>query len=421
MAGAWAQTTEPPSPEATALLERIKQHAIAELATVPNFVCVDSVERSLWIPGERQFRLLDRIHLELSHIDGADRFAWLGNSAFQSRTPTAMVGYGASFGGDFADNRALVFKRDWVKISYAGRTSMDGSSALRYDYDAPRGALGVANGNVSGFAPARGSFWIDPETLDLLRIDLEAYSIPPKLALGSISDRTTYWRVLIGKQIALLPRNSDFRLTNLDGTARRNVSVFSNCREYTAESALTFGSSTAPQLPTPPDEPSRLQPGLQLDLVLDKPIDSNVAALGDPVRAHVLKGDAGIPRGARVYGRVTRIIDFDNQAPLPEPKKLSPAPKQIRWGHPGEVLIEIEFLQIEYHRRPAPFTARLIDLETTPAKTETKILSFGYLDGDALVRYDPPGTASLYVSKEHPILDRGVIMRWVTSSEHRSP
>src|SRR5579862_1483235 len=107
LAGVRAQTADSTSPESTRLLERIKQRALEDLASVPNYVCVDSIERSLLIPGQRQFRRLDRIHLELAHVAGADRFSWLGNSTFQSKSPTGMLGYGASFGGDFADNRAL--------------------------------------------------------------------------------------------------------------------------------------------------------------------------------------------------------------------------------------------------------------------------------------------------------------------------
>lgn len=421
IAGAWAQTEQPSSPESTGLLEQIKQRAIESLARIPNYVCVDSIERTLRIPGERQFRRLDRVHLELAHIEGADRFSWLGNSVFRSRNPTEMVGYGASFGGDFADNRALIFKRNSTRITYAGRVSMEGRPALRYDYDAPRGALGVTNANQSGYAPARGTFWIDPETLDLLQIDLEGYAIPSNLAVQSTSDSTTYWRVLIGKRIVLLPRNSEFRLTYADGTARRNASVFSNCREYTADASLTFGSS--PTLQPPPSlEDSHVQPGLQLQLVLDKTLDANEAAVGDPIRAHVLKADGAIPRGARVYGRVNRIIDFNDQIPLPRPKQPPPTAKQAKSGRdPGEVLIQIEFSQIEYRRRRAPFIARLIDLESPPGKEGTKIRSFGYLGSNLVVRYDPPGTASIYVSKESPVLERGVIMQWVTVTDRALP
>jgi hypothetical protein len=422
IAAAWAQTTEDTSsPESTILLERIKQRAVQDLASVPNYVCVDSIERSLSIPGEHQFRRLDRVHLELAHIDGADRFAWLGNSVFQSRSPTVMVGYGASFGGDFADNRTLVFKDDSTKIAYAGRATMDGRPALRYEYDHPRGALGVSNGNQSGFAAARGAFWIDPETLDLLQIVIQGYAIPSNLAVQSISDRTIYWRVLIGDRIVLLARNSEFRLTYADGTARRNASVFSNCREYTADSTVTFGSSTTPEPPPPSLENSHVQPGLELQLVLDKTLDATEAAVGDPIRAHVLMGAGGIPRGARVYGRVNRIVNFNDLIPLPRPERPPPTPKDAVWGwHLGEVLIQIEFLQIEYQRSRAPFIARLIDLESQPGRRDTTIRSFGYLDDDAVVRYDPPGTASVYVSKENPILRRVVIMQWVTASERGS-
>jgi len=426
MAGAWAQTNDASSPETAGLLEQIKQRAMEDLASVPNYVCVDSIERSMIIPGERQFRRLDRVHLELAHIDGADRFSWLGNSTFQARAPTVMVGYGASFGGDFADNRALVFKNNSTKISYTGRVTLDGRPALRYEYDHPDGALGVAHGNESGFTPARGAFWIDPETLDLLRIDIESYDIPSNLAVRSISDETMYWRVLIGKRVALLAHNSEFRLTYADGIGRRNASVFSNCREYAAESALTFGASPAPQLPPPAlpprtTEDSPVQPGVQLQLVLDKALDANEATVGDPIRAHILEGAGGIPRGARVYGRVSRIINFNDQIPLPRPKQPAPTTKDKAWGwHAGEVLIQFEFSQIEYGRSRAPFIARLIDLESRAGKPETEIRSFGYLDDDTVVRYDPPGTASIYVSKEDPVLGRGVIMQWVTASKRGS-
>ena len=220
IAGAWAQSNDASSPESPDVLEQIKQRVIEDLANVPNYVCVDSIERSLFIPGEHQFRRLDRVHLELAHIEGFDRFAWLGDSAFQSRNPTAMLGYGASMGGEFADNRVLIFKNTPTKISYAGRVTIDGQPALRYEYDDPRGALGVTNDNQFGYTAARGAFWIDPETLDLLQIDIEGYEIPTNLAVRSISDSTMYWRVLIGKRIVLLPHNSEFRLTHADGTAR---------------------------------------------------------------------------------------------------------------------------------------------------------------------------------------------------------
>ena len=415
------QTEDNSSTQNTILLQQIKQRAIADLGSVPNYVCVDSIERSLWIPNERQFRRLDRLHLEIAHIEGADRFSWLGNSAFQSTAPTAMVGYGASFSGDFADNRALVLASRWTTISYSGRVTMEGRPALRYEYDVHRRVLAVRNGDQSGVAAARGAFWIDPEALDVLQIDLEAYDIPASLAIRSIVDHTMYWPVLVGGQRVLLARRSELLLTELDGTVKRNQSVFSNCREYIAESTVTFGSSPGPQDSPPTKERARVEAGLRIPLALDAPLDANKASVGDPIRAHTLETVGGIRRGAHVYGRVSRIINYNDQIPTPRPGQPSRSSKRPVYGqHSGEVLIGIEFSQIEYGRSRAPFTARLIDVESQPGVKAAEIRGFGYFDDDRIVQYDPPSTASLYVSQESPVLGRGIIMQWVTMRERGS-
>jgi len=416
-----AQTEDHSSNQDTARLQQIKQRAIADLGSVPNYVCVDSIERSLWIPDERRFRRLDRLHLEIAHIEGADRFSWLGNSAFQSKAPTAMVGYGASFRGDFADNRALVFKSDGVTISYSGQATIEGRAALRYEYDVHRRALAVKNADQPGFAAARGAFWIDPETLDVLQIDIEAYDIPASLAIGSIVDRTVYWPVLVGGRRVLLARRSEFRLTQLDGTVMQNASVFSNCREYTAESTVNFGPSTATQVAPPTSENLRVPAGLQIQLVLDTPLDANKAAVGDPISARTLQSSGRIRRGTHVYGRVSRIVNYSDQIPTPRLARLPRPSKHPVWGqHTGEVLIGIEFSEIEYGRSRVPFLARLIDVESQPGARPTPIRSFGYFEDDAIVQYDPPTTASFYVSQDNPVLGRGVVMLWVTLPERGS-
>jgi len=416
-----AQTEDRSSNQNTALLQQIKQRAIADLVSVPNYVCVDSIERSLWIPDERGFRRLDQLHLEIAHVEGADRFSWLGNSAFQSKAPTAMVGYGASFRGDFADNRAMIFKSDGTQIWYSGRETIEGRPALRYEYDVHRRALAVKNADQSGFAAARGAFRIDPETLEVLQINIEAYDIPASLAIGSIVDRTMYWPVLVGGRRALLARRSEFRLTQLDGTVMQNASVFSNCREYRAESTVTFGSSTATQVAPPTTENMRVPAGLQIQLVLDTPLDANKAAVGDAISAHTLESAGSIRRGTHVYGRVSRIINYSDQIPTPRPERPPRPSKHTVWGqHTGEVLIGIEFSEIEYRRSRVAFLARLIDVESQPGARATPIRSFGYFEDDAMVQYDLPSTASFYVSQENPVLGRGVIMQWVTLPERGS-
>src|SRR5580692_7635174 len=89
MAVGFAADHEAPS------LAAIRKHALEDLSNLPNYVCVDSIDRAVRVPSEREFRLIDRVRLELAHIEDADRFSWIGSSAFLAKTDAA-VNYGLS-------------------------------------------------------------------------------------------------------------------------------------------------------------------------------------------------------------------------------------------------------------------------------------------------------------------------------------
>jgi hypothetical protein len=97
-----------------------------------------------------------------------------------------------------------------------------------------------------------------------------------------------------------------------------------------------------------------------------------------------------------------------------------PASRGVRRFLPALGLRGIEFSQIEFRRSRVPFMARLIDLESQPGARDIQIRGFGYFEDGAIVQYDPPATASFYVSQENPVLGRGVIMQWVTLPERGS-
>jgi hypothetical protein len=63
--------------------------------------------------------------------------------------------------------------------------------------------------------------------------------------------------------------------------------------------------------------------------------------------------------------------------------------------------------------------ARLIAVESQPGKPGMQIRGFGYFGDANIVRYDPPGAASLYISEREPVLRRGLVMRWVTVESRR--
>jgi VWFA-related protein len=91
---------------------------------------------------------------------------------------------------------------------------------------------------------AKGSFWFDPASLDLVRLEIRGEDIPYDLHLDDAVVRVDYARTHIGDSDALLPKRSELTLTYISGDADRNVIDFSQCREYRTDSAIDFGKGS---------------------------------------------------------------------------------------------------------------------------------------------------------------------------------
>ena len=125
---------------------------------------------------------------------------------------TDCSGWPKAYDRAYSDFRSDTFKNDWTRISNLDRVTIEGDPAWRYQYDVPRdhGGLAMTIGNASGSAAVRGAFWIEPDTLDLLRIDMESYDISANLPVRSVIDRMMYWRVLVGTGVSCWPAIPSF-------------------------------------------------------------------------------------------------------------------------------------------------------------------------------------------------------------------
>jgi hypothetical protein len=126
-----------------------------------------------------------------------------------------------------------------------------------------------------------------------------------------------YHRVRVGDGDVLLPREAHMQIVMDDAGETTSVTTFAGCREYQVESELHF--DTAPEAEAAASRPAVLAPmalplGLPVVLAITAPIDTDTAAVGDPVAAKVVKpvrragpGAILIPVGTEVRGRITRL------------------------------------------------------------------------------------------------------------------
>lgn len=171
---------------------------------------------------------------------------------------------------------------------------------------------GAAGWITTGY---HGWFEIDATSGNLARLTRETDATPPETKMCRNRTATTYGYARIGDSEFLLPSQSEFDVLRRDGGETRSVTTFANCREYAAESSLSFDEQ-GPAVPTgaAPKQAAPVPPGVSLTLALVAPIDTGTAAAGDAVSAKVTKAvrapganEILVDAGATVHGRITQM------------------------------------------------------------------------------------------------------------------
>src|SRR5579883_3180472 len=309
-AGAMADTSADARaglPEGTLLLARIKRHVAEEMARLPDYTCLETAERYVKAPAERVLRALDTLRLEVLDSGDKELYARPGARGFQRDHPGSFTDTGLTGTGMFSLylRNLLVYGNGICR--YRGEEQLNGRPAARYDFRVPLLGSGmtISLESASAVVASKGAFWVDPGSLDLLRLAVEADEIPPGLPLASSTWTIDYARMR-------LPQAAEINLRETNGREARNVIDFTHCQEFHAESAIRF-EDTAPATALPPSEvPAELLPaGLSVAIALAAPVSST-----DPVGAEIegriagnvlLKGRTVLGEGAIVRGRIRRF------------------------------------------------------------------------------------------------------------------
>lgn len=395
----WAVQTEPAgvAPEVL-LLARIRLKMEQNLARLPNYTCIQTIERSRRRGPSRRFELSDTLRLEVALAGGKELFAWPGAQKFEERDLMEMVGGGTIGNGEFALHARTLFLTNVPRFTYAGEETCNGRRAVRYDFSVPRMRSGYRirvppNEGVVGY---HGTFWADAETLDLMRLKIVVDDIPPNLPLAGASDTLEYRRVRIGEGDFLLPGSGELVMVDLAGNENRNRAQFSACRQYTGQSTLSFGEIPGEQPPVRQTAVSeiRLPPGLVFDLALNTEIDSATAAAGDPVSAVLTKSirenkQVLVPKGAVFFGRLTRM--------------------ERRGGPQPGIAVGLQFDLAEFGTSRVFFAANLDDMQNVLAPRGALMASAWRIEPGRR-----PGEGCFYVRTPRLRLARGHRTTWRT-------
>jgi hypothetical protein len=291
------------------------------LARQPNYTCLESVERSVRGGKDREYRTVDTVRLEVALVDNKEMFAWPGSKEFEDTDIRTFVPTGMFGNGDFGLYAHTVFGGKATEFEYKGEAKLAGASTARLDFRVPEASgMRIRVPALTARVGFHGSAFIEPGTLDALRLEVVADDLPLKLELREVSDTMEYKRTRIGSGDFLLPAMSEAIMVGLKGEATRNVVRFSACHEFAGESTLKFGDdddAAAQPSASAAKQEVRLPKNSGIALRLVDKIDTATAAVGDPVRAALIgdlkeKGQVILPKGIEIAGRIIRLEHYES-------------------------------------------------------------------------------------------------------------
>jgi hypothetical protein len=239
----YAQDPLTPLPDWVLVLSRVKLHLKENFERIPNYVCRETVERFEKAPGRARAVKVDTLEFDVAEVEHKELLAKPGADGFEDRELSAYMSVGMLGTGQFSALPLNLFVSGNPRI-----TPHQEASRPAYDFVIPafQHALTIMAQGARADVGEQGTFWFDPESLDLIRIEDRAVDVPAIVGMSSLGFTVEYARMQMGSSSLLLPRSAEQMVTELRGRELRNQIQFSQCREYGSESTVRFGDTVEP-------------------------------------------------------------------------------------------------------------------------------------------------------------------------------
>jgi len=411
----------------TLRISQVRRHIVQALANQPDFTCLATFNRYRWMVNEPAERKMDTVRVEVAYVGGHELYSWPGEGKFSDVPITSMVGVGMMGDGDFAVHAHTVFVSNNGVEKYAGEELQNGRKLWRWDYTISPYQSGwhVQYAGAGQIVGSQGSFWVDAETMDLVKMDSHATDFVSGFPLKAVVSTVEYGQVHIGGQDVLLPLRAELKTTTQEGNENRNLTEYGNCRQYAGQSTITFGAIPDDAMPPAPEPPKAkavegtLPAGLSLKIRLSKDLNLAQATVGDPIEgtleAGLRDGSKEIaPKGATVRGRI-RLLTKDSTA-----GKLAGSP--VQFTELGLAFDELEFkghldrfsASLKSFDSILPGVRTNLIAESPSAPTTHGSYTVTTLTREALAPTKLPGASVFFIDVRRSGLPKGTLMTWRT-------
>ena len=327
-----------PDTAASTIFGQIRAHVIAQLKKASNYICVQTTERTTYIPEElvaegcqhlgkhpdrKQEEMHDRLRLDVAVSGGNEIYEWHGSNQFTSESIDQIVQNGAVSSGGFNGFLLNIFTTAGVEIT--ALKSPDAEHNL-FSYYVPLHRSTYQTRGTGGLLPVsyRGFFNAKASTSELESLTVTAEQLPEGSNVCAVSNTITYQIVKIGKKDVLIPKDSELHMAGDSHEETISHTAYSDCHEYSGESTLKldYADENAPGATSVPVKDVTLPPNLRFRVQLQQTLDSEKNYTGDPIQAVLAsplklpKGQGVIPAGSPAIGVITQMARYKLPSPF---------------------------------------------------------------------------------------------------------
>jgi hypothetical protein len=245
--GRESESSAPAAPAARpedALIEKAREAAESFTETLPNYVCQQFTARFVNTSHITNWQPQDVVSTEVVYENGKESYRNLAVNGKPVKKSMEELG-GAWSKGEFGTLLIDLFSpATAAQFRYRRETSIAGMAAAMYDYQVERenSHWRILAAAQMVYPAYKGTVWIDKKNGRLLRVEMQARSIPSEFPFDSVETAADYEYVRIGgTQQFLLPVHAE-TLTCMRGTntCARNAIDFRNYKKYSGEAVITF-------------------------------------------------------------------------------------------------------------------------------------------------------------------------------------
>jgi hypothetical protein len=226
------------------LIEQARYKALDFAADLPNFVVTQLVTRSVQQPGARDWRIQDRLNVQLTYrADKGEEYKLVSIDGKPARQSYDQLG-GSTSAGEFGSFLASLFapssRAQFVEVK---RDNFRNRDTIIYDFTVKKVNSTVQitdkDQNRSVITGYKGSLWIDAETKQVLRVESTSFDIAPGFPITLAENSVEYdWCTIAGERY-LLPVRAEVLLgRDRDRFYSKNIIEFRDYHKYEGDVRL---------------------------------------------------------------------------------------------------------------------------------------------------------------------------------------